>query len=72
MGAILMLGGVALEATAWTVGQLIGGRMLVGTGLIFGINAAPLLITELAYPTQRGKVTSLYNTMWYGGSIVGG
>ncbi|KAI0300927.1 hypothetical protein BC826DRAFT_991422 [Russula brevipes] len=70
MGAILMLGGVALEATAWTVGQLIGGRMLVGTGLIFGINAAPLLITELAYPTQRGKVTSLYNTMWYGGSIV--
>ncbi len=61
----------------------------VGAGLIFGINAAPLLITELAYPTQasfyshdcedathagriqRGKVTSLYNAMWYGGSIAG-
>jgi hypothetical protein len=25
---------------------------LVGAGLIFGTNAAPLLITELAYPTQ--------------------
>jgi len=37
---------------------------------MFGITAAPLLITELAYPTQRGKVTSLYNAMWYGGSIV--
>jgi len=24
----------------------------VGAGLIFGTNAAPLLITELAYPTQ--------------------
>lgn len=24
----------------------------VGFGLTFGLNAAPLLITELAYPTQ--------------------
>ncbi|KAI0001426.1 general substrate transporter, partial [Russula compacta] len=70
VGAILMLGGVALQAIALTIGQFIGARVLVGAGLIFGMNAAPLLITELAYPTQRGKITALYNTMWYGGSIV--
>lgn len=33
-------------------------------------NAAPVLITELAYPTQRGAVTALYNTIWYFGSIL--
>jgi len=69
IGAVLMLGGVALQATAASVIQFVGARALVGAGLIFGTNAAPLLITELAYPTQRGKITSLYNSLWYGGSI---
>ncbi|KAN0120675.1 general substrate transporter [Russula decolorans] len=70
LGAALMLGGVALQATTSTVGQFVVARMLAGVGLIFGTIAAPLLITELAYPTQRDKFTSLYNTMWYVGSIV--
>jgi MFS family permease len=65
-----MLGGVALQAIASTVGVFIAARLLAGAGLIFGTIAAPLLITELAYPTQRDKVTWLYNTMWYVGSIV--
>ena len=34
------------------------------------IGAAPLLIMELAYPQHRGKLTTLYNTLWYVGSIV--
>ncbi|KAH9994829.1 hypothetical protein BJV77DRAFT_1066561 [Russula vinacea] len=70
VGAILMLGGVALQAVASTVGVFVAARLLVGAGLIFGTIAAPLLITELAYPTQRDKVTWLYNTMWYVGSIL--
>jgi MFS family permease len=78
MGAVLMLGGVALQATAPTVGQFIVARTLgkadcsrlhillystnfssVGFGLIFGTISAPLLITELAYPTQ----VSYYRSM---------
>ncbi|KAI0303757.1 hypothetical protein B0F90DRAFT_1708808 [Multifurca ochricompacta] len=70
VGAVLMLGGVGLQAIASTITQFIGARVLVGAGLVFGLNAAPLLIIELAYPTQRGRITSLYNTSWYGGSIV--
>lgn len=34
------------------------------------IGAAPLLIMELAYPQHRGKLTTLYNTLWYVGSII--
>lgn len=30
--------------------------------------AAPILITGLAYLTQRAQLTSLYNSLWYSGS----
>lgn len=42
----------------------------VGIGLCIATNAAPLLITELAYPTQRAPVTAMYNGSWYIGSIL--
>lgn len=32
--------------------------------------SAPLLITELAYPQHRGTLTTMYNTLWFLGSIV--
>lgn len=32
--------------------------------------SAPLLLTELAYPQHRGKLTTVYNTLWFVGSIV--
>lgn len=43
---------------------------VVGIGLCFATNAAPLLVTELAYPTQRAPITALYNSSWYLGSII--
>lgn len=37
-----------------------------------GINgiASPLLITELAHPNQRGKITACYNVFYYFGSTI--
>lgn len=32
--------------------------------------SAPLLIIELAYPQHRGTLTTMYDTLWYLGSIV--
>ncbi|KAG8747323.1 hypothetical protein FRC10_001502 [Ceratobasidium sp. 414] len=32
--------------------------------------AAPLLISELAYPTHRAPLTALYHCLWFSGSIV--
>ncbi|KAF8206409.1 general substrate transporter [Mycena galopus ATCC 62051] len=70
LGSLIMLAGVALQISAWNVVVLICARILIGFGLTFCLNAAPLLLIELAYPTQRGKITSLYNTNWYLGSII--
>ncbi|KAJ4477179.1 hypothetical protein J3R30DRAFT_3291440 [Lentinula aciculospora] len=70
MGSIIMLGGVALQFSSTTIQMFIAARVLIGFGLTFCLNAAPLLLIELCYPTQRGKITSLYNTTWYFGSII--
>nr|GAT60736.1 hexose transporterarabidopsis thliana mutm homolog-1 [Mycena chlorophos] len=86
LGSIVMLAGVALQIAAWNVTVLICARIIIGFGLTFCLNAAPLLLIELAYPTQvsvslvcdrarptcpqRGKITALYNTNWYLGSIL--
>ncbi|KAG7089581.1 hypothetical protein E1B28_011248 [Marasmius oreades] len=70
IGSLIMLAGVAVQITASSVKMFIGARVIIGFGLTFCTNAAPLLLIELAYPTQRGKITSLYNSSWYVGSVV--
>lgn len=50
--------------------MFIGCRFLIGFGNAWACIAAPVLITELAFPTHRGPLTSLYNSTWYLGSIV--
>ena len=40
------------------------GRFLIGFGLTFAAAAAPVLVTEIAYPSHRAPATSLYNTLW--------
>ena len=70
VGACIMIIGVAIQTAAQNVGMFIGCRFLIGFGLAFSCLAAPVLITELAFPTHRGPLTSLYNSSWYLGSIV--
>ncbi|KAK6909257.1 hypothetical protein I203_103274 [Kwoniella mangroviensis CBS 8507] len=70
IGAAIQIVGVALQTGAQSVGMFIGCRFLIGFGLAFSCLAAPTLLTELAFPTHRGPITSLYNSTWYLGSIV--
>ncbi|KAL2831635.1 general substrate transporter [Aspergillus pseudoustus] len=48
----------------------LAGRILVGIGSGICNGAGPLLITEVAHPDHRGKITTIYNTLWYLGAIV--
>jgi hypothetical protein len=50
-------------------GMFIAARGIIGFGLAFNITAAPLLILELAYPTQRTPMVSIYNALWNLGAI---
>lgn len=40
-----------------------------GRSRYFAATAAPLLITEIAYPPYRAPLTSFYNSLYYGGTI---
>ncbi|KAJ4207088.1 hypothetical protein NW759_014086 [Fusarium solani] len=46
------------------------GRFIMGFGSNISNGTCPLLITEVAHPRHRGRVTTIYNTLWYLGSIV--
>ncbi|KAL0580965.1 hypothetical protein V5O48_001057 [Marasmius crinis-equi] len=70
IGSLIMLGGVAVQITASSVKIFIAARVIIGFGLTFCTNAAPLLLIELSYPTQRGKITAMYNSSWYFGSVL--
>ncbi|KAG8679779.1 hypothetical protein FRC09_018712, partial [Ceratobasidium sp. 395] len=70
LGALIMLGGVSLQTASTSIVHFVCSRGMIGFGLCFATNAAPLLITELAYPTQRGRITAMYNSSWYVGSII--
>lgn len=43
---------------------------MIGFGLTFATNAAPMLVTEISYPTYRAQLTALYNSLWYSGNIM--
>ncbi|RDW57754.1 hypothetical protein BP5796_12555 [Coleophoma crateriformis] len=68
--AFILLIGVILQAAAQNVGMFIGARCILGVGLGFNITAAPLLIIELAFPTHKSQMVSLYNSLWGSGALV--
>ncbi|KAH9930183.1 hexose transporter [Amylocystis lapponica] len=70
IGATIMLIGVAVQSAAQTLTMFIGARFCIGFGLTFAANAAPMLVTEISYPTYRAPLTSVYNSLWYSGNIV--
>jgi sugar porter (SP) family MFS transporter len=70
LGASIVLVGTALQSASQDFGMFIGARFLVGFGLTFACNAAPMLITEVSYPTYRAPLTSCYNALWYSGAII--
>lgn len=70
IGATIMLIGVAVQTASTNLGMFIGARFCIGFGLTFAANAAPMLVTEISYPTYRAPLTSIYNSLWYSGNVI--
>lgn len=70
IGAFIMCVATAIQTASQSVGMFIGARFLIGFGLTFAAGAAPMLVTEVAYPVYRAQLTSTYNSLWYSGAIV--
>ncbi|KAH7357277.1 general substrate transporter [Rhexocercosporidium sp. MPI-PUGE-AT-0058] len=69
IGFFSLILGAALQGGAQNLSMFIVARVLLGLATAFISLPSPLLICELAYPTQRGKLTALYNTFFYLGSV---
>jgi sugar porter (SP) family MFS transporter len=70
IGAAIMCVATAVQTASQSSGMFIGARFLIGFGLTFAANAAPMLVTEISYPTYRAPLTSTYNSLWYSGAII--
>ncbi|KAG1890660.1 general substrate transporter, partial [Suillus fuscotomentosus] len=69
-GATIMCIATAIQTASQSVSPFIGARFLIGFGLTFAANAAPMSVIEVSYPTYCAPPTSLCNSPWYSGSII--
>ncbi|KAL6650829.1 hypothetical protein ACP70R_009754 [Stipagrostis hirtigluma subsp. patula] len=61
IGGILFLAGSIINTCAINIAMLIIGRMLLGFGVGFTLQAAPVYVSETAPAKWRGAFTSSYN-----------
>lgn len=69
-GAIVIVVASVIQAASVQYGMFVISRVLVGVGSMLVTQPSPILITELAYPTHRGKYTSAFWTFYYLGAIL--
>ena len=60
----------ALQGAAMNLPMFVVARFLLGVATTFIAHPSPILVTELAYPTHRAKLTALYNTCFYIGAVL--
>ncbi|KAL2865313.1 general substrate transporter [Aspergillus lucknowensis] len=70
IGSLLLVIGAVLQCAAQNYAMFLVSRMIIGFGGLIAVEASPMLVTELAYPTHRGVLTAYYNSLWYLGALL--
>ncbi|KAK2767562.1 hypothetical protein FQN54_003720 [Arachnomyces sp. PD_36] len=70
IGCLIMMLGVILQSISINLEMFIAARFFIGFGVAIAHGASPLLVAELVHTQHRAVFTTIYNTTWYGGSIV--
>lgn len=65
----MIVGGV-LQAVSKNLDTFMGGRTMLGFGNSLAQIASPMLLTELAHPQHRARLTTIYNCLWNVGALV--
>ncbi|KAJ0304803.1 hypothetical protein COL516b_005579 [Colletotrichum fioriniae] len=64
LGLAACIGFAILQGMSKDLPSFVVARALLGFFTTFISQPSPILITELAYPTHRGRITALYNTFF--------
>ncbi|KAH4091827.1 hypothetical protein HBH70_213630 [Parastagonospora nodorum] len=70
LGSWIMVIGSLIQGLSISAGMYIIARLLLGFGIPFCIIAGSSLMGELAYPKERAAMTSLFNALWFAGSLI--
>ncbi|KAI1105492.1 general substrate transporter [Jackrogersella minutella] len=70
IGCVIMIVGAVLQGTAKNINTFMGGRVMMGFGSSLAQIASPMLLTEIAHPQHRGRLTAVYNCLWNAGAII--
>lgn len=70
IGAVIIIAGAVVVTVAKNTQYLLGGRFTLGLGVAITTTAAPAYVVEMSPPQWRGRLTGLYNTFYYSGSIL--
>ena len=69
-GSSILLLGVILQTAAQNYAMFVVGRILIGFGNTIQTTACPILISELAYPSQRAQIVGFMNSTGSLGSLM--
>ena len=69
-GIITVIVASIIQAASVNYAMLVVSRVIVGIGGMLVTQPSPMLISELCFPTHRGKYTSLFWTCYYLGAIL--
>ncbi|KAF5333204.1 hypothetical protein D9611_002530 [Ephemerocybe angulata] len=70
LGGLIIIAGAIVVTLAKGIPYLLGGRFTLGFGVAITTTAAPAYVVEMSPPQWRGRLTGLYNTFYYSGSIL--
>ncbi|KAJ5667422.1 hypothetical protein N7507_003286 [Penicillium longicatenatum] len=69
IGIVILVAAAAMQAASHNIATFIVARFFIGAGIELSSVPAPVLITEIAYPSHRGKAKSLFQTCFFLGAI---
>ncbi|KAK7470345.1 hypothetical protein VKT23_001774 [Stygiomarasmius scandens] len=70
IGALIIVVGAVVITVAKNRDYLLAGRFVLGFGVSITTTACPAYVVEMSPPQWRGRLTGLYNTFYYSGSIL--
>ncbi|KAL6354023.1 hypothetical protein LRP88_12654 [Fusarium phalaenopsidis] len=70
VGDIIVIIATVIQTASINTVMYMVSRFMIGFGITIASTSAPMLAAELAHPESRTTLTSMYNTLWYLGSII--
>jgi MFS family permease len=72
IGYVVLFAGIAMQSAAQNEKSFTYARLLIGAGSAFISVAAPVIISEVAFPSHRSIVSALYMCGYYVGGTLSG